>query len=75
MSQSERKVAFISAVTLLCSTLEFLIPKPLPFLRLGLANLPLLLILDFIDLPSFLAILLLKAIGQGMVSGDRKSVV
>ncbi|HPZ16105.1 MAG TPA: Gx transporter family protein [Sphaerochaeta sp.] len=69
MSQSERKVAFISAVTLLCSTLEFLIPKPLPFLRLGLANLPLLLILDFIDLPSFLAILLLKVIGQGMVSG------
>ncbi len=69
MSQSERKIAFISAVTLLCSTLEFLIPKPLPFLRLGLANLPLLLILDFIDLRSYLAILVLKALGQGMVSG------
>ncbi|MCK9548231.1 MAG: Gx transporter family protein [Sphaerochaeta sp.] len=69
MSRSERTVAFVSAVTLLCSTLEFLIPKPLPFLRLGLANLPLLIILDTIGLRSYLAILLLKAIGQGMVSG------
>lgn len=69
MSRSERTVAFISAVTLLCSTLEFLIPKPLPFLRLGLANLPLLIILDTIGFKSYLAILLLKVIGQGMVSG------
>lgn len=69
MSQSERRVAFIGAVTLLCSTLEYLIPKPLPFLRLGLANLPLLLILDTFSVKAFLAVLLLKTIGQGMVSG------
>ena len=69
MSRSERTIAFVSAVTLLCSTLEFLIPKPLPFLRLGLANLPLLIILDIIGFKAYLAILFLKAIGQGMVSG------
>jgi uncharacterized membrane protein len=69
MSQSERRVAFIGAVTLLCSTLEYLIPKPLPFLRLGLANLPLLVILDTFSVKAFLAVLLLKTIGQGMVSG------
>ncbi|HZJ87622.1 MAG TPA: Gx transporter family protein [Sphaerochaeta sp.] len=69
MSRTERKVAFISATTLLFSTLEFLIPKPLPFLRLGLANLPLLIILPIVDFKTYLAVLLLKVIGQGMVSG------
>ncbi|WP_320121449.1 Gx transporter family protein [uncultured Sphaerochaeta sp.] len=69
MSQTEKKIAFISAATLLLSTLEYLIPKPLPFLRLGLANLPLLVILDGMSFGPFFIILLLKAVGQGMVSG------
>ncbi|HRV24098.1 MAG TPA: Gx transporter family protein, partial [Sphaerochaeta sp.] len=69
MSPTDRKISFIAASTLLLSSLEHLIPKPLPFLRLGLANLPLLLILQSIDYPSYFFILLLKAIGQGMVSG------
>lgn len=69
MSPTDRKISFIAASTLLLSSLEYLIPKPLPFLRLGLANLPLLLILQSIDYPSYFFILLLKAIGQGMVSG------
>lgn len=69
MSRIERKIAFICASTLLLSTLEYLIPKPLPFLRLGLANLPLLVILDNIAFLPYLAILVVKAIGQGMVSG------
>ncbi len=69
MSRTERKIAFVAAVTLLLSTLEYLIPKPLPFLRLGLANLPLLIILDTFSLQAYSIILLLKAIGQGMVSG------
>ncbi len=69
MSQTDKKIAFISATALLLSTLEYLIPKPLPFLRLGLANLPLLLILDSMSLGPFLIVLLLKAVGQGMVSG------
>ncbi|MFA6732207.1 MAG: Gx transporter family protein [Sphaerochaeta sp.] len=69
MSQTERKIAFIGATTLLLSSVEYLIPKPLPFLRLGLANLPLLIILESMGWKAYLFILLLKAIGQGMVSG------
>lgn len=69
MSRTERKIAFVAAITLLLSTLEYLIPKPLPFLKLGLANLPLLIILDSFSLKAFSIALLLKAIGQGMVSG------
>ena len=69
MSRTERKIAFVAAATLLLSTLEYLIPKPLPFLRLGLANLPILLVLDIFTFKSFFILLLLKSIGQGFVSG------
>ena len=69
MSRTERKIAFVAAATLLCSTLEYLIPKPLPFLRLGLANLPIMLVLDIFTFKSFFILLLLKSIGQGFVSG------
>ena len=69
MSPTDRKISFIAASTLLLASLEYLIPKPLPFLRLGLANLPLLLILQYFDYPAYFLLLLLKAIGQGMVSG------
>jgi len=69
MSRTSRKIAFVAAATLLCSTLEYLIPKPLPFLRLGLANLPILLVLDIFTFKSFFILLLLKSIGQGFISG------
>lgn len=69
MSRTERKIAFIAAITLLLSSVEYLIPKPLPFLRLGLANLPLLIILDSFSFKAYLVVLVLKAAGQGMVSG------
>ncbi len=69
MSRTERKIAFVAAATLLLSTLEYLIPKPLPFLRLGLANLPILLVLEIFTFKSFFILLLLKSIGQGFVTG------
>ncbi|HKL57533.1 MAG TPA: Gx transporter family protein, partial [Sphaerochaeta sp.] len=69
MSRTERKIAFVAAATLLLSTLEYLIPKPLPFLRLGLANLPILLVLDIFTFKAFFILLLLKSIGQGFVTG------
>ncbi|AEV28850.1 putative membrane protein [Sphaerochaeta pleomorpha str. Grapes] len=69
MSRIERKIAFVAATTLLCATLEYLIPKPLPFLKLGLANLPLLICLEFFTFKQFFILLLLKSIGQGFVSG------
>jgi heptaprenyl diphosphate synthase len=69
MSRIERKIAFVAAATLLCATLEYLIPKPLPFLKLGLANLPLLICLDIFTFKQFVILLLLKSVGQGFVSG------
>jgi heptaprenyl diphosphate synthase len=71
----ERPVALAAAVCLFLSTIEYLIPKPLPFLRLGLANLPLLVCLDLLPAGPFLALLALKAAGQGLVQGSLFSVI
>jgi heptaprenyl diphosphate synthase len=69
MSRTDRKIAFVAASTLLCATIEYLIPKPLPFLKLGLANLPILVSLELFGFRQFFVLLLLKSVGQGFVSG------
>ena len=71
----ERPVALAAAVCLFLSSIEYLIPKPLPFLRLGLANLPLLVCLDLLPTGPFLLLLALKAVGQGLVQGSLFSVL
>lgn len=67
--------AFFGALCLFLSAVEYLIPKPLPFFRLGLANLPLLLGLRFLKPKDLILVLLLKVIGQGLVNGTLASYV
>ena len=57
------------------SALEYMIPKPLPFIRLGLANLPLLLALDIFPFSSYMLLVALKVCGQALVSGTLFSYV
>ena len=67
---SERKDAITAWFAALCfflSTIEYMIPKPLPFLRLGLANLPIMLAIGVLPPRQFLALVLAKIIGQGLV--------
>ncbi|MDR0497777.1 MAG: Gx transporter family protein [Treponema sp.] len=69
---------FLSLLAGLCfflSALEYMIPKPLPFIRLGLANLPLLLALDILPFPSFLLLCGLKISGQALITGTLFSYV
>jgi heptaprenyl diphosphate synthase len=51
------------------SAIEYLIPKPLPFMRIGLANMPLLLALDIFSAGEFFLLVMLKIIGQGLIGG------
>ena len=60
---------------LFLSALEYLVPKPMPFLRLGLANLPLLLGLDFLTAIDLILLLILKVFGQGLINGTLVSHV
>ena len=72
---SERQLAFFGAFCLFLSTLEVLVPKPLPFLRVGLANLPVLLSLSLYPARFTLALVALKIAGQALVGGTLFSYV
>jgi len=64
-----RTLALLGSLCLFLSGVEYLIPKPLPFMRIGLANLPLLLALDLFSFKEFFLLALLKALGQGIIGG------
>jgi len=68
-------VAFLGALCLFLSTIEYLIPKPIPFLRVGIANLPILLSLDLLPVPSLVLLVVLKVLGQGLIGGTLFSYV
>ncbi len=68
-------IAFLAALCLFLSTVEYVIPKPVPFLRFGLANLPILISLNYLSVPSLLLLILLKVLGQALVQGTFFSYV
>jgi heptaprenyl diphosphate synthase len=57
------------------STVEYLIPKPIPFLRVGIANLPILLGLRILSPAQLLLVALLKVLGQALIGGTFFSYV
>jgi heptaprenyl diphosphate synthase len=65
----------LGAFCLFLSTIEYLIPKPMPFMRIGLANLPLMLALDILPFGSFALLALIKVAGQGIVTGTLFSYI
>lgn len=69
------KIALLGAFSMFLSTIEYLLPKPVPFMRLGLANLPLLLGLEVLSPSSYFLLVLIKVIGQALVNGTLASYV
>lgn len=57
------------------SAIEFIIPKPIPFMRLGLANLPVMLAMEVVSFPAFCLLLFIKILGQAIISGTLFSYV
>jgi heptaprenyl diphosphate synthase len=68
-------VAFLAALSLFLSTIEYVIPKPIPFLRIGLSNLPVLISLQLLPIPYLFLLVLLKILGQAMIQGSLFSYV
>ncbi len=71
----EKRVIFFAVLCFLMSALETAIPKPLPFFRIGLANLPLVLALPVMGRREYFFLALLKVLSQGLVSGTIFSYV
>ncbi|MBN1836500.1 MAG: Gx transporter family protein [Spirochaetales bacterium] len=70
LSERGRVVVLAAAVCLFLATIEHIIPRPLPFLRIGLANLPLLVTLDLLPAGSFFLLVALKILGQSLIQGS-----
>lgn len=68
-------ISFLCAICLFLAAVENAIPKPLPFLRLGLANLPVILGLFLLHRREVLSIVLFKVIAQGVISGTLLSYI
>jgi len=70
-----RNLALLGAFCLFLSTIEFMIPKPMPFMRIGIANLPLMLALDIFTFPAFLVLIGIKVLGQALITGTLFSYI
>ncbi|MCX7655096.1 MAG: Gx transporter family protein [Treponemataceae bacterium] len=70
-----QELALLGGLSYFLSTIEYMIPKPLPFMRLGIANLALMLGIDILSFPHFLLLVFLKVLGQAVISGSLLSYV
>ncbi|HEY9054228.1 MAG TPA: Gx transporter family protein, partial [Rectinemataceae bacterium] len=67
--------ALLGAFCFFLSAVEYMLPKPMPFMRLGIANLPILLAIDILPFGWFLTLALVKVIGMSLISGSLFSYV
>jgi heptaprenyl diphosphate synthase len=72
---AERDAALLGAFCLFLSTIEYMIPKPLPFMRIGFANLPIMLGLDILSFRAFFLLVAIKIVGQSLVTGSLFSYI
>jgi heptaprenyl diphosphate synthase len=73
--ETRKTLALLGALCMFLSTIEFMIPKPLPFMRIGIANLPLMLALDIFPFPIFMALVGIKILGQALITGTLFSYI
>lgn len=66
---NDRLIAFLASLCLFLSAIEYVIPKPLPFMRLGLANMPIIIALYLLKPKELLFLVVLKVVGQGFITG------
>ncbi|MCE5256991.1 MAG: Gx transporter family protein [Spirochaetaceae bacterium] len=67
--------ALLGAFCFFLSSIEYMLPKPLPFMRLGIANLPILLAVDILPFPWYMLLAIVKVIGMSLISGTLFSFV
>ena len=68
LNKSREKLAFLTALTLLFSYIEMILPRFLPFFRLGLANVVILLSLE-LDFTAFILLAVLKSVSSSLMGG------
>lgn len=74
-NNNAKLITFFSALCLFLSVIEYAIPKPLPFMRLGLSNLPVILALTVLKKREILLLVFFKILAQGVISGTILSYI
>lgn len=69
MRSATEKISSYAALCLLGSFLEMLVPKPVPFFRIGLANIPIMLSISTLGFKDYFILLMLKAVASSYISG------
>ncbi|MGB4571410.1 MAG: Gx transporter family protein [Rectinemataceae bacterium] len=67
--------ALLGAFCFFLSAVEYMLPKPMPFMRLGIANLPILLAVDILPFRWYLILAAVKVIGMSLLSGTLFSYI
>lgn len=75
VSLEDKELPLFAGLCFFLSLIDVMIPKPVVFFRLGLANLALMLAMDVLSTRSFFLLLLVKVLGQAMLSGTIFSYV
>lgn len=75
VTDGDERLYILAAFSIFLSIVEYMIPKPLPFLRIGLANLPILISLAVFPPRKVLALTVYKVVGQSLVQGTLFSYV
>ena len=70
---SQDRISKLAALSLFLSAIELFIPRFVPFFRLGLSNIPVLMALS-LDFKSFMLLCLLKGIGTSYTAGNIFSI-
>lgn len=65
----------MAALAFFLSTVEYMLPRPVPFMRLGLANLPILIAVDLLPFGLYIALALVKVVGMSVLTGSLFSYV
>jgi len=73
--ETRKCLALLGAFCLFLSTIEYMIPKPMPFMRIGIANLPLMLALDIFPFHAFFVLVTIKVLGQALITGTLFSYI
>ena len=73
--EARQSLALLGALCLFLSAVEYMIPKPMPFIRIGIANLPLMLALDILPFRKYTVLIVIKVLGQALISGTLFSYI
>ena len=74
-SEKRRLAAFLAALAFFLSAVEYMLPRPVPFMRVGLANLPILFAVELLPWGWYLALALVKVAGMSLLTGSLFSYV